>query len=115
MAAKLMTHDADQIARQAVAAAKAEEDRRFDLLAQAHRAFEIARDRRLLLEEAAQPKGEPVSGKHTITVRQAATMANRSVDCIRLWCAHYGIGRKNGARWDVNYGDLRRHLKRIGN
>jgi hypothetical protein len=114
VAAKRMTHDADSIAHQALAAARAEEDRRFDLLAQALRAFEIARDRRLLIEEAAQPKGEPASGKHTITVRQAASIAKRSVDCVRLWCTQYGIGRKNGARWNVNYEDLRRLLKRIG-
>jgi hypothetical protein len=101
-------------AHNALAAARAEEDERFDALQRAHRAFEIARDRRLLLEEDAHPKERAASSKPTITVRQAATIANRSVDCVRLWCAQYGIGRKNGARWDVDYEDLRHHLKRIG-
>jgi uncharacterized protein YecT (DUF1311 family) len=96
MAAKRMMNDADSIAYQALAAARSEEDRKFDLLVQAQRAFELARDRRLALEDtAAKPvSNDPTAGM--INMAAAKEITGRSDDCLRKWAVKHGCGRKIG-------------------
>jgi len=48
-----------------------------------------------------------------ISIRDAAEIACRSVDCIRLWREQGKIaGRKAGGRWEISMISLRRHLGR---
>jgi hypothetical protein len=87
------------IAHDALNAARLEEDARFDALQRAHRAFEIARDRRLALEgsSAKPPSNDPKAGM--INMAAAMEIAQRTDDCLVLWARKYGIGRKIGKRW----------------
>jgi len=86
----------DDIACQALAAAKAEEDECFDALQRAQRAFELARDRRLALEgSAAKPvSNDPTAGM--IPMAAAKELTRRSDDCLRQWADKHGCGRKIG-------------------
>ena len=45
-----------------------------------------------------------------ITTKQAAAIARRSENCIRLWIERYGIGRKVVGRYEVNRAALEQLL-----
>jgi hypothetical protein len=95
-----MKEDVTDIAHDALAAARAEEDARFDALQRAHRAFEIARDRRLTLEGTARTK--PASSDPTrglITTAAAKEITGRSDDCLRQWAVKHACGKKIGPHY----------------
>src|SRR5262249_46372285 len=84
----------------ALAAARAEVERRAEALSRAFARFEEARDlvRRLEVGDPAEP---PNPRALTISTSEAAERCGRSTDTIQRWCACDGIGVKVGGRWRV--------------
>jgi hypothetical protein len=95
-------------ARQSLAEARADLDRRADAMTRAVAAFEKQRAlvRRLENGEPAEPRAlrdnpkDPTAGM--IPLSAAAERAHRSVDAVRLWALQDGIGRKIKGRWWID-------------
>src|SRR5262245_33567775 len=95
----------------ALAAARADAERRANALAKAYAAFETARQRVRDLEAEAQA-GERL-GEQWIPLSAAAERACRSTDAVRLWAmTEPGLGRKVRGRWFVNSYVLRQIIAR---
>jgi hypothetical protein len=53
----------------------------------------------------------PYHAAEALTVRQAATMAKRSVRTIRDWAARFDLGRRIGGSWAISSVALLMHLE----